>query len=89
MLSGYILASIFYVTGVLVLKAVLSKQEELSRNLKNVDHKLDLIMDLVRTAEDVKKPEGWPTLPLHDMNSFYEWELFLQNGDNYNFAVNI
>lgn len=73
----------------LVLKAVLSKQEELSRNLKNVDHKLDLIMDIVRTAEDVKKPEGWPTFPLRDMNSFYEWELFLQNGENYNFAVNI
>ncbi|XP_071579603.1 uncharacterized protein [Temnothorax nylanderi] len=72
---------------VLVLKTVLSKQEELSWNLKNVDHKLDLIMDLVRTAENVKKPEGWPTLPLRDMNSFYEWELFLQNGDNYDFAV--
>lgn len=82
------MASIFYVTGVLlVLKAVLSKQEELSRNLKNVDHKLDLIMDLVRPAEDVKKPEGWSTLLLRDMNSFYKWELFLQNGDNYNFAV--
>lgn len=46
-------------------------------------------MDLVSIAEDVKKPEGWPTLPLHDINSFYEWELFLQNANNYNFAVNI
>ncbi|EZA55616.1 hypothetical protein X777_04242, partial [Ooceraea biroi] len=44
-------------------------------------------MDFVMTTEDVKKPEGWPTLPLRDMNSFYEWELFLQNSDNYNFAV--
>lgn len=46
-------------------------------------------MDLVRTAEDVKKPEGWSTLPLRDINSFYEWELFVQNAENYNFAVNI
>ncbi|KAL0120423.1 hypothetical protein PUN28_008250 [Cardiocondyla obscurior] len=70
-----------------ILKTVLSKQEELLRNFNNLDHKLDLIIDHVRTGEDVKKPEGWPTLPLPDMNAFYEWELFLQNGDNYDFAV--
>jgi len=67
------LISIFHIADVfLVPKAVFSKQEELSRNLQNVDHKLDLIMNLVRTAENVKKPEGWPILPLVDINSFYE-----------------
>ncbi|XP_011684768.1 PREDICTED: rRNA biogenesis protein RRP36-like isoform X2 [Wasmannia auropunctata] len=71
----------------LILKAVLTKQEEFSRKLQNMDHKLDLVVDLVRTAEDVQKPEGWPTFPLVDVNSFYEWELFLQNNDNYDFAV--
>lgn len=83
---GFILVSILYVTDVLlVLKAVLSKQE-LSHNLQNLDHKLDL----VRTVEDVcQKTEGYPILSLADINSFYQWKLFLQNSDNYDFAVNI
>lgn len=64
------------------------KLESFKARFKNVETKLDQILAYVRTQESAVKPTDWPeTLPLPTMLDFYEWEVFLMDRENYEFAV--
>jgi len=63
------------------------KVERNARILKNIDHKVDLCLDYVRTGENVPRPIGWPEFPLKSSIDFLEWEQFLENKDHFDFAV--
>jgi len=65
------------------------KQETALRAIVNLDRKIDLVLDYVRTGENVVKPAGWPSFPLNSNDDFLEWELFLHNKDNYDIAVRL
>ena len=80
--------SLLFLGIVEVLMKIRTEQEKSRARLTNLEHKLDTIVDLLQQKEDAKKPSGWPQkFPLKCKEAFYEFELFLRNPENFNFAV--
>jgi len=55
--------------------------------MDGLERTVNQILDYVRAADTTNKPEGWPVFPLRDMEALLEWELFLEDAENFQFSV--